>query len=70
MEYIWKILLCNHLDGIHCFTSAAATIFEVHMSKDTKKQLLITSIILGFIHLTFEICQMIYRPILGTYLVC
>ncbi|RIA80178.1 hypothetical protein C1645_839167 [Glomus cerebriforme] len=45
-----------------CFT-AAATISQQYIYEDTRNQLFIASIILGFIHLSFEILQFIYDPI-------
>jgi len=43
-----------------CFT-AATTLSDI--SDDARKQLLIASIILGFIHFTFEFRQVIYDPV-------
>ncbi|GBB91255.1 hypothetical protein RclHR1_18400004 [Rhizophagus clarus] len=48
-----------------CFT-AAATIPQQYIDNDIQKQLLIVSIILGFIYLSFEVCQFIYDPINGS----
>jgi hypothetical protein len=44
-----------------CFT-AAATIPQQYIDVDIQKKLLIASIILGFIHLSFEVRQFIYNP--------
>ncbi|PKY38360.1 hypothetical protein RhiirA4_451339 [Rhizophagus irregularis] len=44
-----------------CFT-AAATIPQQYIDDDIQIKLLIASIILGFIHLSFEVRQLIYNP--------
>jgi len=43
-----------------CFT-AAATVPQQYIDNDVQKQLLIASIILGFIHLSFEFRQFIHN---------
>ncbi|PKC71621.1 hypothetical protein RhiirA1_453319 [Rhizophagus irregularis] len=45
-----------------CFT-AVATIPQQYINDDTRKNLLIASIVLGLIHLNYEIRQIIYDPI-------
>ncbi|GBB84482.1 hypothetical protein RclHR1_11040008 [Rhizophagus clarus] len=45
-----------------CFT-AVATISQDIIKEGVQKQLLIASIVLGFIHLSFEVRQIIYDPI-------
>ncbi|CAG8649705.1 16892_t:CDS:2 [Funneliformis mosseae] len=42
---------------------AASTFSDVIVSEDIRKRFLISSIVLGFTHLTFEIRQFIYDPI-------
>jgi hypothetical protein len=44
-----------------CFT-AAATIPQQYIDDDIHKKLLIATIILGFVHLSFEVRQFIYNP--------
>ena len=43
-----------------CFTIGATV---PQLDEDSRKRLLIASIILGFIHLNFEVRQIIYSPI-------
>jgi hypothetical protein len=56
--FIWTLFMAY----LGCFT-AVATIPQQYIKDDVQKQLLITSIILGFIHLIFEVRQIIYDPI-------
>ncbi|PKC72008.1 hypothetical protein RhiirA1_438512 [Rhizophagus irregularis] len=56
---VYNIERLNALLG--CFTTAA-TIPQQYINDNIQKQLLITSIILGFIHLSFEVRQFIYNP--------
>uniref|UniRef100_U9UM31 Uncharacterized protein n=1 Tax=Rhizophagus irregularis (strain DAOM 181602 / DAOM 197198 / MUCL 43194) TaxID=747089 RepID=U9UM31_RHIID len=44
-----------------CFT-AAATIPQQYIDDDVRKNLLVASIVIGFIHLIFEVRQFIYDP--------
>ncbi|CAI2194832.1 8315_t:CDS:2, partial [Funneliformis geosporum] len=46
-----------------CFTAAASTNYENIASESIRNRLLIATIVLGFIHLTVEIRQIIYDPI-------
>ena len=50
------------MDFLGCFT-AVATLPHEYLTEDHRKILLIASIILGFIHLSFEVHQIIYNPI-------
>jgi hypothetical protein len=60
-----------------CF-SAAAMISQQYIDENTRKQLLISTFILGLIHLTFEVRQLFNNPIkylnfwdmLGIYIYC
>ncbi|GES95010.1 hypothetical protein GLOIN_2v1537213 [Rhizophagus clarus] len=52
---IWILFMAY----LGCFTTAV-TISQQYIEKDVQKRLLIASIILGFIHLSFEIRQIIY----------
>ncbi|GBC02745.1 hypothetical protein RclHR1_00480002 [Rhizophagus clarus] len=61
-KYYYAIIWTGFMALLVCFT-AAATIPQEYIDENVQKQLLITSIILGFIHLTFEIRQIIYDPI-------
>ncbi|GES86118.1 hypothetical protein GLOIN_2v1874127 [Rhizophagus clarus] len=64
--YYYMIIWIMFLALLGCFT-AVATIPQLYNNEDIRKQLLITSIILGFIHLSFEIRQIIYNPIEWIY---
>ncbi|POG77144.1 hypothetical protein GLOIN_2v822482 [Rhizophagus irregularis DAOM 181602=DAOM 197198] len=61
-KYYYSIIWIGFMFLLGCFT-AAATIPQQYINDDIQKQLLIASIILGFIHLSFEIRQIIYDPI-------
>ncbi|PKY49857.1 hypothetical protein RhiirA4_446064 [Rhizophagus irregularis] len=61
-KYYYSIIWIGFMFLLGCFT-AAATIPQQYINDDIQKQLLIASIILGFIHLSFEIRQIIYNPI-------
>ncbi|PKY44899.1 hypothetical protein RhiirA4_459349 [Rhizophagus irregularis] len=61
-KYYYIIIWITFMAFLCCFT-AAATISKQYIDEDMRKQLLITSIIFGFIHLSFEIHQIIYNPI-------
>ncbi|RIA95733.1 hypothetical protein C1645_816322 [Glomus cerebriforme] len=61
-KYYYTIIWISFIALLGCFT-AVATAPSQYIDKGTRKQLLITSIILGFIHLSFEIRQFIYNPI-------
>ncbi|PKY21454.1 hypothetical protein RhiirB3_470328 [Rhizophagus irregularis] len=59
-KYYYAIIWIGFIAFLGCFT-AAATI--THINDDIRERLLIVSIILGFIHLSFEVRQIIYNPI-------
>ncbi|GBC19313.2 hypothetical protein GLOIN_2v1881126 [Rhizophagus irregularis DAOM 181602=DAOM 197198] len=61
-KYYYALIWIVYMAFLGCFT-AAATIPQQYIDEDTQNQLLIASIILGFIHLSFEIRQFIYNPI-------
>ncbi|PKY57911.1 hypothetical protein RhiirA4_549853 [Rhizophagus irregularis] len=61
-KYYYTLIWIVYMTFLGCFT-AAATIPQQYIDEDTQIQLLIASIILGFIHLSFEIRQFIYNPI-------
>ncbi|GBC29532.2 hypothetical protein GLOIN_2v1874127 [Rhizophagus irregularis DAOM 181602=DAOM 197198] len=61
-KYYYAIIWILFMALLGCFTSAA-TISQHYFSDNTQKQLLIASIILGFIHLSFEVRQIVYNPI-------
>ncbi|CAG8517942.1 14194_t:CDS:2 [Funneliformis mosseae] len=57
----YAIIWTGFMALLGCFT-VAATISEDLIFQDIRKNLLLASMILGFIHLTFEIRQFIYNP--------
>jgi hypothetical protein len=61
-KYYYTIIWIGFIILLGCFT-VAATIPKQYINEDMQKQLLIASIILGFIHLSFEVRQIIYNPI-------
>ncbi|RIA87805.1 hypothetical protein C1645_827225 [Glomus cerebriforme] len=61
-KYYYTIIWISFMALLGCFTFAA-TIPQKYIEEDTRKQLFIASIILGSIHLSFEIRQFIYGPI-------
>ncbi|PKY26903.1 hypothetical protein RhiirB3_442388 [Rhizophagus irregularis] len=61
-KYYYLIIWATFMALLGCFTTAA-TIPQQYIDKDVQVQLLIASIILGLIHLSFEIRQIIYNPI-------
>ncbi len=61
-RYYYRIIWILFMAFIGCFTVAATTP-QQYIDKGIQNQLLIASIILGFIHLSFEIRQIIYNPI-------
>jgi hypothetical protein len=65
-KYYYMIIWIMFMALLGCFT-AVATIPQLYNNEDIRKQLLITTIILGFIHLSFEIRQIIYNPIEWIY---
>jgi hypothetical protein len=65
-KYYYGIIWIVFMALLGCFT-AAATIPQQYIDVDIRNQLLIVSIILGFIHLSFEIRQFIYDPIKWIY---
>ncbi|GBB88609.1 hypothetical protein RclHR1_15180002 [Rhizophagus clarus] len=58
-KYYYIMIWIGFIALLGCFT-AAATIPQEYIDDHTQKQLLIALIILGFIHLSFEVHQMIY----------
>ncbi|EXX53259.1 hypothetical protein RirG_245710 [Rhizophagus irregularis DAOM 197198w] len=60
-KYYYAIIWIGFIALLGCFTIVA--IPQQHIDYTIQKQLLITSIILGFIHLSFEIRQIIYNPV-------
>ncbi|GES83324.1 hypothetical protein GLOIN_2v1874127 [Rhizophagus clarus] len=65
-KYYYIIIWGSFMALLGCFT-AAATIPQQYINENVQEQLLIVSIILGFIHLSFEIRQFIYNPIKWIY---
>ncbi|GBC42537.2 hypothetical protein GLOIN_2v1844106 [Rhizophagus irregularis DAOM 181602=DAOM 197198] len=61
-KYYYLIIWATFMALLGCFTTAV-TIPQQYIDKDVQVQLLIASIILGLIHLSFEIRQIIYNPI-------
>ncbi|GET00344.1 hypothetical protein GLOIN_2v1874127 [Rhizophagus clarus] len=61
-KYYYIMIWIGFMTYLGCFT-AAATIPQQYIDDDIQKKLLIASIILGFIHLSFEIRQFIYNPL-------
>ncbi|GES77116.1 hypothetical protein GLOIN_2v1874127 [Rhizophagus clarus] len=61
-KYYYSIIWIGFMFLLGCFT-AAATIPQQYIDDDVRKKLLIASIILGFIHLSFEVRHFIYSPI-------
>ncbi len=59
-KYYYAMIWIKFIALLGCFTVAATL---PGISKDIRNQLLIASMILGFIHLSFEIRQFIYEPI-------
>ncbi|PKC75177.1 hypothetical protein RhiirA1_504889 [Rhizophagus irregularis] len=63
-KYYYSIIWIGFLALLGCFT-AAATIPQQYIDDDVRKNLLVASIIIGFIHLIFEVrqfIQFIYDP--------
>jgi hypothetical protein len=58
-KYYYAMIWIVFMVLLGCFT-AAATIPQQYIDDNVQKQLLIASIILGFVHLSFEVRQMIY----------
>ncbi|PKY39136.1 hypothetical protein RhiirA4_452289 [Rhizophagus irregularis] len=61
-KYYYIIIWIGFIFLLGCFT-AAATIPQQYINNDIQQILLVISIVLGFIHLIFEIRQFIYNPI-------
>jgi hypothetical protein len=59
-KYYYAIILIGFLALLGCF-NVAATLTDIDVN--VRNQLLIATIILGFIHLSFEVRQIIYNPI-------
>ncbi|PKC68823.1 hypothetical protein RhiirA1_456782 [Rhizophagus irregularis] len=60
-KYYYAIIWFGFMGLLGCFT-AAATIPKQYIDDNVQKQLLIASIVLGIIHLSFEIHQFVYNP--------
>ncbi|PKY57934.1 hypothetical protein RhiirA4_511244 [Rhizophagus irregularis] len=60
-KYYYSIIWIGFLALLGCFT-AAATIPQQYIDDDVRKNLLVASIVIGFIHLIFEVRQFIYGP--------
>ncbi|GES97115.1 hypothetical protein GLOIN_2v1768207 [Rhizophagus clarus] len=60
-KYYYTLIWIGYTALLICFT-AAATIPQQYIDDNTQKRLLITSSILGFIHLSFEVRQCIHDP--------
>jgi hypothetical protein len=58
-KYYYAMIWIGFMALLGCFNTAA-TIPKQYIDENVQKQLLIASIILGFIHLGFEVRQMIY----------
>jgi hypothetical protein len=58
-KYYYAMIWIGFMALLGCFT-VAATIPKQYIDKDVQKQLLIASIIFGFVHLSFEVRQMVY----------
>ncbi|GBB86746.1 hypothetical protein RclHR1_13150002 [Rhizophagus clarus] len=65
-KFYYAIIWTGFMAFLGCFT-VAATAPQQYIDDDVRNQLLFTSIILGFIHLSFEIRQIIYDPIKWIY---
>ncbi|PKK61670.1 hypothetical protein RhiirC2_791467 [Rhizophagus irregularis] len=61
-KYYYAMIWIGFMALLGCFT-AAATIPQQYINEEIQNQLLIASIILGFIHLSFEVRQFSYNPI-------
>ncbi|RGB32851.1 hypothetical protein C1646_743692 [Rhizophagus diaphanus] len=61
-KYYYAIIWIGFIILLGCF-NAVATIPQEYINEGIQKQLLVASIILGSIHLSFEIRQFIYNPI-------
>jgi hypothetical protein len=61
-KYYYWIIWFGFMALLGCFT-CAATIPQQYIDDNIRNQLLFASIILGFIHLSFEVRQFIYDPI-------
>jgi hypothetical protein len=60
-KYYYAIIWIGFITLLGCFT--VASLPQQYLNNNVRKQLLTASIILGFIHLSFEIRQIIYNPI-------
>ncbi|PKY27687.1 hypothetical protein RhiirB3_390471 [Rhizophagus irregularis] len=60
-KYYYAVIWISFMVLLGCFT-VAATVPQQYIDKNIQNQLFITSIILGFIHLSFETRQFIYSP--------
>ncbi|PKK59607.1 hypothetical protein RhiirC2_794602 [Rhizophagus irregularis] len=65
-KYYYAIIWILFMTLLGCFTAAAMTP-QQYINEEVRQQLFITSIILGFIHLIFEICQFFYNIIKWYY---
>ncbi|PKY61376.1 hypothetical protein RhiirA4_486265, partial [Rhizophagus irregularis] len=58
-KFYYSIIWIGFMTLLGCFT-AAATIPQQYIDDDIRKKLLLASIVFGFIHLSFEIRQIIF----------
>ncbi|RGB39334.1 hypothetical protein C1646_812042 [Rhizophagus diaphanus] len=65
-SFYYSMIWIGFMALLGCFT-AAATIPQQYIDDDIRKKLFIASIILGFIHLSFEVRQFIYNPLKWFY---
>ena len=61
-KYYYAFIWIMFMALLGCFT-IATTVPQQFIGDDVQRQLLIASIVLGFIHLIFEVRQFIYNPI-------
>jgi hypothetical protein len=61
-SFYYSIIWIGFMVLLGCFTTAT-TIPQQYINDDIRKNLFIASIILGFIHLSFEVRQFIYNPL-------
>ena len=61
-KYYYALIWIGFIAFLGCFT-VVATLPQEYLTEEKKEILLNASIILGFIHLSFEIRQIIYSPI-------
>jgi hypothetical protein len=61
-KHYYALIWIGYMAFLGCFT-VVATISQQYIDAGTQNHLLIASIILGFIHMSFEVRQFIYDPI-------